>query len=221
MKRIVIVGAGGFAREVAWLIEECNEIRPTWHLLGFVEADASLIGQQRGKYPVIGDDSYLLSTTQETYAVIGIGNPGVIRRVRKKLESNSHLRFPNLIHPTVRWDIERVAIGEGNIICASNILTTDVSIGSFNILNLASTFGHDTVIGDCNVVNIGVHLSGGVTVGTGCLIGTGAVILENRSIGDGAIIGAGAVVTKDVPPGLVAVGVPARPLVKSKGGQHE
>ena len=212
MKGIVVVGAGGFAREVAWLIEEVNSFEHKWHLLGFIDANPAMIGQQVGKYHVVGDDDYLLSTDEERHVVIGIGVPQIIHRIRETLRHCEHLSFPNLIHPNVLWDQDRITLGEGNIICAGNILTTDITIGSFNILNLASTFGHDTVIGDCNVINPGVNLSGGVIVGCRCLIGTGATILENRSIGDGCVVGGGAVVTKNVPPGSVVAGVPARPL---------
>ncbi|RSK55180.1 DapH/DapD/GlmU-related protein [Bacillus canaveralius] len=51
-----------------------------------------------------------------------------------------------------------------------------------------------------------------VTVGHDVWIGHGATIMPGVSIGTGAVIGAGAVVTKDIPPYIIAVGVPARPL---------
>lgn len=46
----------------------------------------------------------------------------------------------------------------------------------------------------------------------GASIGSGAVILCNVTVGAGALVGAGAVVTRDVPPGAVVVGNPARVL---------
>jgi acetyltransferase-like isoleucine patch superfamily enzyme len=60
------------------------------------------------------------------------------------------------------------------------------------------------------------NLSGNVTVEDGAFIGSGATILQGLTIGKGATVGAGAVVTRDVAPGLTVVGVPARPMKKSK-----
>lgn len=53
---------------------------------------------------------------------------------------------------------------------------------------------------------------GRVEIGSWVLIGANATILPGVRIGDGAIVGAGAVVTRDVPPGAVVAGVPARPI---------
>ncbi len=216
MKDLVIVGAGGFAREVAWLVRDINSAQRTWNLLGHVDNEPTRIGQPCGDATIIGDDDWLRAYDRELSVVIGIGAPAIIDRVRLQLADNSNLRFPNLVHPSVLWDQRRVILGHGNIICAGNILTTDISIGSFNILNLASTFGHDARIGSCCVVNPGVNLSGRTSIGDCCLLGTGAVILEGITIADHVTVGGGAVVTKDVEPGLTVVGVPARPLVRQE-----
>jgi len=128
------------------------------------------------------------------------------------LQTVPSITFPNLIHPSTLLDKESVVMEQGNVICAGNIFTTNISIGSFNYFNLNCTYGHDIQIGDYCVFNPGINLSGGVKIGSGCLIGTGATILQYLNIGDGAIVGAGAVVVKDVPPGLVVAGVPAKQL---------
>lgn len=49
-----------------------------------------------------------------------------------------------------------------------------------------------------------------VRIGARCFIGVSAVVLPGVTIGDDCIVGAGSVVTKDLPPGSLAVGVPAR-----------
>lgn len=214
MNDIVIMGAGGFAREVGWLIKEINAINPIWNLLGYVEEDSSWVGRLVGSHTVIMDDQELLALEQPLNVVIAIGNPKIILNLRKKLIQNHYLSFPNLIHPSHCWDRERITLGVGNIFCAGNIFTTDISIGDFNVFNLASTYGHDAKIGIGNVINPGVNLSGNVVVGDGCFIGTGACILEKLTIGNYATVGAGAVVTRNVSEGVTVVGIPARPLVR-------
>jgi len=213
-KDIVIVGAGGFAREVAWLIEYINSINAIWNMLGFVEKDKDLVGKKIGKYKVFMGEDDLIFHNQNLYCVIAIGNPEILLRVTRRLSMNNNLIFPNIIHPSVDWDADRIHIGKGNIICAGNILTTGITLGDFNILNLASTIGHDAVIGNCNVINPGVNLSGSIMIADGCLIGTGSVILENIHIGSGAKVGGGAVVTKDINENTIVVGVPAKPLIR-------
>lgn len=53
---------------------------------------------------------------------------------------------------------------------------------------------------------------GRVTVGSRCFIGTRAILLPGVKVGDRSIVAAGAVVSRDVPPGTVVAGVPARVL---------
>ncbi len=215
MQDIVILGAGGFAREVAWLVEEINRQAPRWRILGFSDIDATKRGSAVGKWHVRFSDDELVK--MGVAVAVGVGSPSVLTRTKEQFGSLPAELLPNLLHPSVLCDLERVSLGVGNVICAGNILTTDVRIGSFNILNLSCTVGHDTTVADCCVINPGCNLSGGVQLGSGTLLGTGAKVLQYLRIGDRATVGAGAVVTKDVEESTTVVGVPARPLAGRNG----
>ncbi|MCD4750472.1 MAG: acetyltransferase [Thermoanaerobaculales bacterium] len=210
MKSIVILGAGGFAREVAWLIEEINKEEPTWEILGFSAVDKTHLGESIGKYHIRFSDEKVAGL--DVSIAVGFGNPTLLSKAMSNFQGVPMTRFPNLIHPSVEFDHDGVRLGAGNLICAGTVLTTGITIGSFNIINLNCTVGHDCVIGDACVANPGCNISGNTRIGKGCLLGTGSTVLQGIRIGATATVGAGAVVTKDVPPGVTVVGVPARPI---------
>ena len=84
-----------------------------------------------------------------------------------------------------------VKIGEGSIICAGNILTTNINVGRYVILNLACTVGHETEIGDFSAFMPSCNISGEVNIGNCTYWGTGAKIINRCKVGDEAVIGAG------------------------------
>lgn len=208
MKNLVIVGDGGFAREVEWLVARINQVNSTWNLLGFIDKDEN-------KPKVIGNDDYIVNNKNELYVSIAIGDPKIRRKLYNIYKSNSRIKFANLIDPSVLLS-EQIKLGEGNIICAGTILTVDISIGCCNLINLDCTVGHDVVIQDFVTVNPSVNISGNVVLASGSFIGTGTQIIQGVAIGNDTVVGAGAVVNHDLPSDCTAVGVPARVIKEKK-----
>lgn len=202
MKKLVIVGNGGLAREVEWLVERINAVSPTWEFIGFIDNDST-------NQKVIGDDSFIINYDEELYVSIAIGTSAIREKIFAAYKVNSNIRFPNLIDPSVMFS-ERVSFGEGNIICAGSILTVDITIGNCNIINLDCTVGHDAILENFVTINPSVNVSGNVVIGSGANIGTGTQILQGLTIGKNSIVGAGAVVNRELPADCTAVGIPAK-----------
>jgi sugar O-acyltransferase (sialic acid O-acetyltransferase NeuD family) len=216
--RVVILGAGGHAREVLDVYDACNAagLGP-FEVLGFLDDDRQA-GDRVGSLTVLGGIDWLEGHS-DVLAICGIGDPAVRRNVvRRAAEQGA--RFHTIVHPAALLT-GRVELGPGCLVTAGCILTNEIQLGSHVHLNLAATVSHDCRIGDYATLAPGVHLAGNVTVEPGVDIGIGASVIQQRRIGAGAIIGAGAVVTEDIPPDAVAVGVPARVVKTRSPGWEE
>jgi sugar O-acyltransferase (sialic acid O-acetyltransferase NeuD family) len=208
MKKLVIIGAGGFGREIAWLVERINMIKPTWEIFGFVDNNTLLEGSIISGYPVLGSNEWLLKHRLEVYAVCAIGTS----KTRKKImDSMQGIKYATLIDPSVIMS-DRVGIGEGCIICAGTIITVDIKIGAHSIINLDCTIGHDAVLHEFVTLYPSVNISGNDILSNCVEIGTGSQVIQGIRIGEGTIVGAGAVVVRDLPEHCTAVGVPAKPI---------
>jgi len=216
MQDIVILGTGGCARELQWLLEENNRLSESkqekWHILGFIEPIMQP-GVLVNGLPVYTDD-WLIKQNGMNVAC-GLGEAHVRRKVvNSLLRKNPTLQFPVLIskHALVG---QRVEIGRGSIICAGVIVTCNIKIGEFVTINIGSVVTHDVQIDAFTQINPSTNVSGGVQIGSGVQIGTGVKIRPKVTIGYNAVLGAGAVVTDDIPANCTAVGCPARVMHKN------
>lgn len=209
MKDIAIFGVGGFGREVLSLIKEINKVEFQWNIIGFFD-DGHEVGEIINGYPVIGKIADLNEWSKPLSLIVAIGSPKVKELIVSKI-NNDNINFPTLIHPNVIiGDSNYVKIGSGCIICAGNIITTNIEVKNFVILNLMCTVGHDTIIGEYSSFMPSCNISGEVNIGKSVYCGTGVKIINQLSIGDNSIIGAGAVVTNNQPSNCTIVGVPAK-----------
>ena len=207
MKDLVILGAGGFGRETAWLVEEINRVMPVWNLLGFIDNNAELQGKDINGLSVLGSDAWLASR-RDVYAVCGFSDPLGKKNIVCRLQDLG-VRFATLIHPDARI-APTAAIGEGVIIQTGCVVSTNTVIGDHASLNPQCGIGHDAVIGAYSSLYWNVSLSGFVRLGEGCVLGSKSTVIQGLSLGTDVILGAGAVVIENIPSGSTAVGVPAR-----------
>lgn len=217
MKKIFIIGAGGFGRETAWLIERMNSRKqePEWDIQGFLDDDVKKQGRIISGYPVPGGCGFLETCREEVWAVCAIGSAAVRRKVADRVGNYKNVRFAVLVDPDAVVS-SSVSIGEGSIVCAGAVVTVDISIGRHAIVSMACTIGHDAVLKDFVTLYPGAKVSGSVIAGQGVELGAGSQIIQGKRIGKDTIVGAGAVVIRDLPDGCTAVGVPAEPVRRER-----
>lgn len=210
MKKIAILGAGGFGREVKMLIDQINAVSPKYDLIGYYD-DGKEKGTLINGFPVLGKVSDLNAVSEVISVALALGNPNYKKKVVVLVE-NQNVTFETLIHPSVLIGNDEVSIGKGTVICAGSILTCNILIKEFVTINLACTIGHDTVLENFVSLMPAVNVSGEVVLKEAVYVGTGAKIINQVSVGKNTTIGAGAVVSKSIPENCTAVGIPAKPI---------
>ena len=207
MKNLIIIGAGGVGREVSLMIQQINELEPTWNMIGFIDDNADNWGKVINGYSVIGGLDSLGFFSADTYVVIAIANYKVKKRIVSKL--NGKYKFATIVHPRV-WIHDFMTLGEGSIVYEGVILTSNIEIGKHVIVSPKCGIGHDSVVKDYASLLWNVNVSGNDLIEEGVTMGSGSTVIQGKIIGQGAIIGAGAVVINDIEPYCTAVGVPAK-----------
>ena len=209
MKKTVIAGTGGFAKEVLSILFDLGK---TDLFDGFIEPknffEKDQLSEKFMGFPILNSSQ----VKQETHdIIIGIGDPSIREKVYKELGNG--FNYPSIIHPSAiisQW----VTIGKGAVICSGVIITCDIKIGDFSQLNLSTTIGHDCIIGDYFTTAPGVNISGSCIFGNRVYFGTSSAVKQGVSICDNVIIGMGAIVIKDICHSGIYIGNPSNKLNK-------
>jgi UDP-perosamine 4-acetyltransferase len=207
-ERIVIVGAGGHAREVMEILLSCQRAGVDVEPIGFVH-DGSNVPETLNGVPVLGNLEWLDGIDRADLGVIcAVGTPSVCFMLAERVRA-SGFRVAHAIAPTA-WIATSAKVGEGVMIFPNVVVNANAVIGDHVSLNVGSSVSHDSSVGPFCSVGPGARLAGNVILGARCFVGMGANVVHGVSIGDGCVIGAGSVVLQDLPAAVTAVGVPAR-----------
>jgi sugar O-acyltransferase (sialic acid O-acetyltransferase NeuD family) len=195
-----IIGAGGFGREVYWSMNPADRINTVF----FVD----------DQYWDDSNDKILplsLFRASEYEIVVAIADPYHRERIVNSLPKST--KYFTHIHNSAQIHGDNIKIGEGSIICAGTIITTNVTMGKHSHLNLITTIGHDCVIGDYFTTAPGVQISGNEVIGDRVYFGTRSCIKQKLSVCDDATIGMNSGVVKNITEPGVYVGTPAKKLL--------
>ena len=214
---LVLLGAGGTARDVLSLVEDLNRNRRRYRCVALLDDNQALWGQEIQGVPVAGP----LTDAKRFESAKLVNTLGSPRNYACRSDVPARLglpaqRFETLIHPTAVVS-GSATVGPGTIILPHVVILSGVTLGEQVLILPGSILNHDVRVGDYAVIASAVNLSGAVEVGSGSYIGSGACVLQGVRIGDKALVGMGAVVLKPVAPSTVVVGNPARLLKHAEG----
>lgn len=196
--RLMILGAGGFAKEVADVV-----FRTGHEIAGFFEEQPSRRDCPARGAPLFSE----IPTAGFDGIVVGVGDSALRRRFFTMFADDHEC--PSLVDPSAV--VSRLArVGRGSLVMQGCVVNADAVVGQNVLLNVGCCVAHDCTVGDHAHLAPSVMLGGGSHVGAGAFCGTSAVVLPKKRVGDWAVCGAGAVVTHDIPDGAIAYGAPAR-----------
>lgn len=206
MKKILILGAGGFGRELYQWIKDINEKTPTWEILGFLDDNLNALDGVETDAKIVGSIKDWLPKEDEEFA-LAFGSPELKRKIVNIMKAKGG-KFPAIIHPTALLS-PFAHYGEGFIMFPYSKLSCNSTVGDF-VTILSTPIGHDNEIGDYTVISGGCNIVRNVKIGKNVFLAAGVCIAQDVVIGDGAYLGLGSVILKDVKPGAKMFGNPAR-----------
>lgn len=191
-----LIGAGGFADEIKAHMNE-------YDMVCFVD-DFYYKENNKNILPL----SEFKPT--EYKVLVAVGDSFLRKELISRLPKET--KYFTFIHKSVQILGNDVEIGEGSILCAGTIVTTNCVIGNHAHLNLQTTIGHDCRIGDYFTTAPGVKISGNNEIGECVYIGTNASTKQKLKISGNVVIGMNAAVVKDIEEAGIYVGVPAKQI---------
>lgn len=206
MARIIIVGAGGFGREVLQWARDAWPDRVS-RIAGFLSSASHGVASDAEPLPVI-DDPLHFEPLPGDGLLLAIGIPETRRRVAETLESRG-AEFLELIHPTAIV-AATASIGSGSILCPYSIVSDSARVGRNVLLNYHASLGHDASAGDYAVLSPYATLGGNAHVEEDVFLGMHASVGPGKRVGARSKVSASSCALSNAPPDSIIFGVPGK-----------
>lgn len=211
--RLVIIGAGGFGREMLWTAGDVPAEGRDWEVGGFIDDD---VDRARAELARLGFAVPVLGSVNDFRPADGdrltcaIGAPRAKLRVCEALRARGG-RFADVVHPSAVVHAS-ARTGEGLVLRHFSGISVNCAVGDFVTVNSSAGLGHDAVVEDGCTLSAHADVMGGARLERGALLGSHAAVLPGATVGAFATVGAGTVVLRRVKPEATVFGVPAREL---------
>ena len=211
MKKIIIIGGGGFGREVLMVAQDTFKLEE-WQFKGFLDDEKTEVIMGSRIHPVLGRCKDYIPEEGDLF-ICAIGSPADKIKICSIL-LNKGAKFENLIHPSVFVSPDAV-LGKGLIAFPNTFISTQSQIADFVTLNVATTIGHDAVLGCGCTLSAHCDITGFAVLEQGVFMGSHATVLPSKTVGEFARIGAGSVVMRHVSAKHTVFGVPAKTIMEN------
>lgn len=218
MKELIVVGAGGFGRELLQWCKDVKKIKSDWDITGFIDDNLSALDGYECDYKVIGTINEWQPTENQVFA-LAIAEPKTKEKVVTKLEERG-AQFISIIHPDARiGDYNK--LGKGLVLYPNARITVNVTIGDFVTVLDNTSIGHDVYIGDYTTISASCGINGHVQVGKYGYFGCNASTVPGIKIGEECHIGVGSVVVNNIKSGMHIFGNPAKRIALPQTNKNE
>lgn len=210
-KSLILVGGGGHCKSVIDVAESAS-----YTILGILDKPEE-VGKYVFGYEVIGTDDDMAKYADKAVFVVTVGqikSPDLRIKLHKMLEE-TNCELATIIASTA-YVSKYASIGEGTVVMHNAFVNAGAIIGKGCIINTSSIIEHEAIVGDYCHISTGATVNGAAKVGKQSFVGSQSVINQCVTIGERVVIGAGSAVVSDLPDGSIAVGVPAKPINKTR-----
>jgi len=205
---IIIVGAGGFGREVySWAKDLFS--KDQYKIKGFLDDNNKALDNFNLDIGIIGNIDGCMPEEKDRF-LIAIGNVKIKKSIIKKLIEKK-VKFLSLIHPTAIV-VDTARIGNGVIICPFCLVSDNVELDDFAMMNLYSSCGHDAKVGKYCILSPYATLNGFVILEDEVFLGTHTTVIAYKKVGYQSKVSANSVVMRNVPPNKIVIGVPGKDI---------
>ncbi len=202
---LIIVGAGGFGREVLQYAQDCHRAERGPQPVGFLDDAAGALNGYRVSVPLLGDLSMVAGLLDHVF-VVGVGDPWQRRDLARQITAAGG-QLHSVVHPSA-YVTDTAGIGVGCVLAPFTFLAVDSVIQDNVAVNAYACVGHDCVVGTHSVMSPYSTLNGYAELGSTCLLGTHASVASQVRVGRNSKVASGSVVLSDVPPGSLVIGTP-------------